>query len=73
MNMIEFVQKGSALTYKHMLGHPTYKLKAICKEDFSDGLTYWKCKVLDKEWYEEVILTPGDFESFPPRAELTKV
>jgi len=62
-SLIDFVKKKTKITYKHMKGAYTYNLTAIERVDFKDGLTYWKCRVKEKDWYKEIIIGPEDFDT----------
>lgn len=58
---IIFIHPKTKLVYQHMEGAPKYNLTAIEKEDFKDGRIYWRCRVKESGWYEEVIITMEDF------------
>jgi len=47
--------------YRHYPGWTPHELKVICKVKWGDEVLV-KCKVLSKDWYNEVYLTQTDFQ-----------
>lgn len=57
--VVNDLKKGDRLKYQHAEGSPSYKLKVKSIVTWGD-VTLAKCKVITKEWYEEVYITQED-------------
>jgi len=55
------IKKKQRLIYRHYPGWTPYELKVICKVNWGDEVLV-KCKVLSKDWYNQVYLTKTDFQ-----------
>ena len=54
------IKKKQKLIYRHYLNWTPHELRVVCKENWG-GIILIKCKVLSKDWYDEVYLTQEDF------------
>lgn len=65
------IKKGDIIIYRHYKGWTPRYLRVVCRIPwegigfpFTDVNLTLKCKVLSKDWYKIVHLTPCDFMNF---------